>query len=145
MPEQIEAATFYQVGAGKFHDLPNPLPVSGTITMNLAVFTGRFRVQWTANPPFNGIIEKFLTFATDQDPRQAARREFMVTGKPPFRNLMVAVAIDTGKPDQHFQVFVFLWVKCRLFHAPSLTNPNHRCHDLNQGILPSADKFHVFG
>jgi hypothetical protein len=144
MPEQVKPTTLNQVGAGELHDLPYPFPVAGAITMNLAMFTGRFRLEWTTHPPLDGISEEFLTFGTDQDPRQSTCGELLAADELLFRSLMVAATIDTGKPDQHFQVFEFLWVKCRKLHTPSLTNTNHRSHDLDQNILHSHDKLQKF-
>jgi len=102
VPEQIEATPPYQRLAGVAHDLAYLLAMTGSITMDLAMLAGWFRLQRTTLSTFDGIAQKVRTGGTVTVP--------CGTGKTHINDLrflrrMMIGAINTGKQCKHTQVF----------------------------------------
>jgi len=132
MPEQIQAAALDQVRTGKPHDLAHPLTVSGTVAMNLAMFTGRLRVKRTADPSLDGILKKFMTVVADPNSFKAQPGQAPSFVERAFLASVVTVAENAGKSDQHLEVLQFFSFERWIVHAPRLTNLRISCHDLGQ-------------
>jgi len=100
--------------------------------MNLAMFTGRLRIERTADPPLDGILEKFLAVAADPNPFEARSAQGPCPAERAFHASVVTVTENAGKSDQHLEVLQFFSLERWGVHAPRLTNLRNSRHDLGQ-------------
>lgn len=101
MPEQVEAAPQNQGLARVTHDCAYFLAMAGSITMDLAVLAGRFRLERATLPARNGIKKK--TRAGSTIPIAARFGQPQIDRSTLLAGVMSGT-VNAGKQCQHAQV-----------------------------------------
>lgn len=65
MPEQIKTSAQNKTASREAHDFANLFTVNGLIAVDRALFTDRLRIERTAAPPGDGIVEEFTATITE--------------------------------------------------------------------------------
>src|SRR6056297_2434129 len=66
MPQEVQSAALDQILAGKTHNLPDLIPMTRAVAVNVAVLAARPLLQWAAEPAFEGIFQEFVAFRADR-------------------------------------------------------------------------------